>query len=411
MDAQSLHTSRELLDLPGAYEAPTSETEKTIASIWRAVFEIDDIGIDDDFFDLGGDSVKATRITEEINLSLGNAFKAGQLVEHPTIREVAAAIDGEGVEDGAVKLPSHILTVRKGGIHTPLFIVHGLAGFFFPNAEYMGAFRDDQPIYAFQVPGFDGQMEPLGTVEEIAEEYVKAVLAVDPDGPWHLAGMCSGCWITFEMARRLKERGKEPGRVILIDPYIERGRMREQFETNRRVGASGPIALAASALSRTRLAYTRLKSKIGNYRATGLWISSTDPKAFDIPEVRQKILEESRTNRNQPTRDEDGSGKERFQTAALINKHRSDTGVYASEVLRYAFYRYSTDHSIDNHVDIIASEHLKKKLKNPHHPVCQAMPNHNIIIAGRKHDDTVSTTTALNSSIMQDLIDKPIGKV
>jgi len=57
-----------------------------------------------------------------------------------------------------------------------------------------------------------------------------------------------------------------------------------------------------------------------------------------------------------------------------------------------------------------ASEYLKKKLKNPHHPVCRAMPNHEVIVAGRRHDDTVSTTTSLNSSIMQELIDTPINQ-
>jgi len=397
MSAPSHLMARDLLDLPSDYSAPRTNVENLLATIWSDIFEIDTIGIDDDFFDLGGDSVKATRISAEIDKELGIQFKSGQIVERPTIREIA-----EILEDSAKReLPSHMLPLRTGGDRVPLFIVHGAAGFLFPSAKYMSAFHDDQPVYGFQVPGFDGQMEPLERVEDIADQYLEAVLAVEPDGPWHLAGMCSGGWITFEMARKLKAMGKPLGRIIIIDPYIERGRMRDQFEKRRRAYARGPVSIIGSALSRLKLAKFRYTHRRKVFKATGHWISETNDHALDIPEVRDWILAQRRG-----TTTSEG-GTETYANENELAKHKTDGAILASEKLKRAFHRYTTEASIDDHVDIIASEFLSRKLKNPHHPVRLAMPNHNVIVAGKRHLDTVSTSTSLNSEIMQRLMDEP----
>ncbi|MBW8640040.1 alpha/beta fold hydrolase [Hoeflea sp. WL0058] len=406
MEAQTRDTeliARDDLGLENVYTAPETIVEEKLTAFWREIFGIDGIGIDDDFFDLGGDSVKATRLTETIKQELGKSFMAGQIVKNPTIREIAAALEAAG----RTQLPSHVFALQTGGTKAPLFLVHGAAGFFFPHVDYMRAFHDDQPVYAFQVPGYDGQMQPFDTVAEIADCYLEAILQVSPDGPWHLAGMCSGSWIVFEIARRLEESGKRPERIILIDPFIEDGRMRDEYERARRDHSGSLTAQIAYANTRFKSFTRSIRQKFTCWRATGHWIDPIDEKALAIPAIREWLLKERHDFVSADDIDATKS-HEAFEGETLINAYRSDEATLASEKLRRAFYAYSSDNSIASHVDIIASEFLDRRLKNPINPLRRMMPDQTVLVQGATHMDTVSTTTSDNSEIIQRLLDEPI---
>ena len=406
MEAQIMnteHIARDDLGLESAYAPPETVIEEKLAGLWCDIFGIDGIGIDDDFFDLGGDSVKATRLTEAIKQELGKSFMAGQIVKNPTIREIASAL----VAADSTQLPSHVFALQTGGTRAPLFLVHGAAGFFFPHVDYMRAFHNDQPVYAFQVPGYDGRMQPFDTVAEIADCYLEAILQVSPDGPWHLAGMCSGSWIVFEIARRLEEAGKRAERIILIDPFVEDGRMRDDYERARRDHAGTLTAQVAFANARFKSFTRSLRQKFTCWRATGHWIDPIDEKALAIPSVREWLL---KARHDFVAEDELDAAKapEAFEGESLINAYRSDEAILASEKLRRAFHDYSSDRSIAGHVDIIASEFLDRRLKNPINPLRRMMPDQTVIVQGATHMDTVSTTTSDNSEIIQRLLDEPV---
>jgi hypothetical protein len=132
-----------------------------------------------------------------------------------------------------------------------------------------------------------------------------------------------------------------------------------------------------------------------------------DERAMAIPEVRKWVLEQRLRFVGKQTLDVDNL-QETFENESLINSYRSDSGVYASEKLRRAFFKYQPDMPITNRIDIIASEFLNQKLSNPHNPICKFMPNRNVIVAGKYHTDTVSTNTSANSEIIQHLLDEPI---
>jgi len=89
MNANPSRVSRVSLELYSDYVAPTTTTEEKLIAIWSKIFEVDGLGIDDDFFDLGGDSVIATRLTSEITKTFGAKFMVGTIVERPTIRQIA----------------------------------------------------------------------------------------------------------------------------------------------------------------------------------------------------------------------------------------------------------------------------------------------------------------------------------
>jgi amino acid adenylation domain-containing protein len=99
-------------DAPAAFAAPETETEETVAAIWRAVLKLDRVGATDDFFDLGGHSLKATRILTRIASRLGVELPVGVIFDHPTVRGLAGLVD----ERRAARVPDEELLAWLEGL-------------------------------------------------------------------------------------------------------------------------------------------------------------------------------------------------------------------------------------------------------------------------------------------------------
>src|SRR2546421_12443427 len=95
-----------------------SPTEATLAGIWSEVLEQGEIGLDDDFFELGGDSLLAVWLMEEIAERTGTDLPLSLLLEGATIRHLAGALDGRGAQPGMWR------GVKCPGTRCPLFWIH-----------------------------------------------------------------------------------------------------------------------------------------------------------------------------------------------------------------------------------------------------------------------------------------------
>ncbi|MBW8638289.1 hypothetical protein K1W69_13920 [Hoeflea sp. WL0058] len=414
MTAPSPHTKRETLMLDTPYVAPEGERETAIAEIWSAAFGIADLGVEDDFFDLGGDSVIAETITRQIGEMLKINLKAGALVEARTVRDIAELLDNASGNS----LPSHLVPLRSGGGRTPIFIVHGAAGLLFPSAAFMDGFHADQPIYAFQVPGYDGHFEPLDSVEEIATEYLRCMRMVSQDGPWHLAGFCHGSWIAFEMAIQLAEEGRKPLSLTLLDPGVQEGQMLNDYmRFTRRRGKNG----LATAIAELKFGAKSMLDAWRCWRATGHWIAPSDPRCFDIPEVwdylqkrnrerQARALNKAGSNATEQELTErqwmwDREGEGAFDTEKELELQRTDAANEAISRLKRAWYKYGPHTPLQSRVHMVASEFQNEKLKNPAYPIRRLMPDLVITVLGKYHNDTVSTKGPENARIIQRIAD------
>ncbi|MEO4044422.1 alpha/beta fold hydrolase [Hoeflea sp. CAU 1731] len=407
MSAASKDYTREMLipDIP--YTAPENETEKTIVRIWSEAFGIADIGVEDDFFDLGGESAIAVTVARKTSEAFGVTLKAGAFLESRTVRDIAHLL----ADKTRAALPTHIVKLRTGGDRIPIFIVHGAAGILFPNDAFMDGFHDDQPVYAFQVPGYDGNCEPLSTVEDIAAEYLRCMKLASPRGPWHLAGFCHGSWIAFEMARRLADEGQKPLSLTLLDPGVQEGRMHSEFMrevAQRRCGM----------LSGLKLGSKRLADTIRCYSTTGKWIDPSDPAAYDIPEVWDYIQKRNgRKLAKAIARDNVATGEgdikpwmadrsETFENERELEFRRSPQASHAANLLKRAFHKYSSDTPLEMPVHLIASAFQAAKIDEPSYPLRRLMPNLEVTVLGKYHHDTISTRDSGNSSIIQRVADE-----
>ncbi len=197
--------------VPDSCAAPRGATEETIAAIWCDVLERDAVGRDEDFFDLGGDSLSTLKLMFAIEDKLGTELPVTMIFSAPTIARLAAAIDAHTAPEF-----SPLVRIREGQ-GAPLFIVHGVGG---NVMELFGVGRQisgDGPVYAIQARGLDGRQEPNRSIAAMAGDYLAAIRKDFPSGPYHLAGYSSGGLTAFEMACRLAANGEAPASLTLID--------------------------------------------------------------------------------------------------------------------------------------------------------------------------------------------------
>ena len=111
-----------------------------------------------------------------------------------------------------------IIPLQSRGTRAPIYAVPGHIGAPFLFSDLSKHLGDDQPFYALQPPGFDGQSEPMDRVEDIAEYFARQIVEYQPTGPYIIAGYCSGAATAFELAKILGQRGAEIPCMALFGP-------------------------------------------------------------------------------------------------------------------------------------------------------------------------------------------------
>jgi amino acid adenylation domain-containing protein len=193
--------------------APRDRLELQLAQIWQSVINVKPVGVQDNFFGLGGHSLTLVKLLALIKTHLGVDLPVAAAFAAPTIEQLAKVIR----ERGWASPKNCLLEIRPGGSKPPLFLIGG--GHALPS--YLGP---DQPVYGLSFLGmFETEIYPT-SVKEIAASYVHSIRSVQPNGPYYLAGHSSGGNIAFEMAQLLDSQGEKVGLLALLDTYGPRSR-------------------------------------------------------------------------------------------------------------------------------------------------------------------------------------------
>jgi acyl-CoA synthetase (AMP-forming)/AMP-acid ligase II/thioesterase domain-containing protein len=249
--AERIGKTRELPAEEAQDASPTlSVIQGKLLEIWRRVLQNPEIGIQDDFFLVGGDSLSVALMLAEtertLNVSRG-ALGSIQLFDNMTIQRLAKILldSGTGAEPPAVANASRgceILPFRTSGSRIPFFCfaASSLDPFYLRHlAKNLGP---DQPFYVVSPPA-PAQGSGLLTVEDIAARAVSAIRSVRPHGPYLIGGHCYGGVLAFETAQRLLAEGEQLAPLVLLDvpapgyPKIARN-WRRYLAESRRLAAS-----------------------------------------------------------------------------------------------------------------------------------------------------------------------------
>jgi len=211
--AQMAQIRREDFGLAAPFMPAANAMERRLTSIWESVLDIGGLGVEDDYFELGGDSMIAVMLFAEMEDVFGPMPPLSTLLDCPTIRKLARHLEGLGarVPDGVM------LAVQRQGRRLPLFYAHAAFG----NVLYvrrLTAFVVDQPLYAIQARGLQDGEKPHQSFEAMAADYCAVIRRAQPKGPYVLAGHCVGGLIAHAMAQHLRSEGEEVAALIMIDP-------------------------------------------------------------------------------------------------------------------------------------------------------------------------------------------------
>ena len=199
------------------YEAPKTETEIALAAIFLKKVAIEKIGINDNFFELGINSLIAVSIMVQVEKQFGKRLPLSMLLKYPTIKQLALLI----LDDKPDSPYTSLVPIKPGGNKLPVYIIHGI-GLNLLNLYNLVSHLDaEQPVYGLQAIGLDGTMELPGSMEEIAQFYNEEIIKHDPSGPYLIAGYSFGGYIAFEMVRQLQAMGKEVRLLAMFDTNLQ----------------------------------------------------------------------------------------------------------------------------------------------------------------------------------------------
>ncbi len=195
------------------FVTPRTPTESTLAKIWAEVLNLEHVGINDNFFDLGGNSLLAVRLLEQIHKQFERELPLSALFLRPTIESLAISL-----YPGTNSLPSSpLVAIQPAGSNPPFFCVHPIFGAIFPYYELAEHLGKNQPFYGLQPIGIDGQNSPLTRISDMAAHYILALRTVQPKGPYFLGGWSFGGLVAFEMAQQLQSSGDEVALLAVLD--------------------------------------------------------------------------------------------------------------------------------------------------------------------------------------------------
>jgi amino acid adenylation domain-containing protein len=200
-------------DLHVAYVAPRDKLEEQLAQVWQRVLGVKSVGVRDNFFELGGYSLLAVRLFAQIENRFGRNLPLATLFQSSTVEQLAAVLR----ETAPQQAWSSLVAIQPNGSRPPLFCVHAAGAnvlIYRPLARHLGP---DQPVYALQAQGLDGQNKPYVRIEDMAAYYIKEMRVLQPQGPYHLLGASFGGLVIFEMAQQLIAQGKEVALMAMLN--------------------------------------------------------------------------------------------------------------------------------------------------------------------------------------------------
>ncbi|GMT99726.1 hypothetical protein KH5H1_38460 [Corallococcus caeni] len=198
----------------GERVAPRDATERTLVECFQTLFRLDDVGIHDDFFALGGDSLVALRLLAMISERFGKRLALKEMLTAPTVELLARKLGGK---EEARALPPGMALLQQGTRGPPLFFVHAAGGQAVFYRDLARAIDADRTAYAFESRGLEPDGPLHTSVDEMATAYLEGVRALQPTGPYLLVGASFGGAVAYEMARRLTAEGQAVPLCAMLD--------------------------------------------------------------------------------------------------------------------------------------------------------------------------------------------------
>ncbi|MEM7379740.1 MAG: thioesterase domain-containing protein [Bacteroidota bacterium] len=194
---------------------PLNEVEEKLTELWKEVLNLETVGIRENFFDIGGDSLMSIQLIAKAR-DKGIMLSPNQLFDHQTIESLAAFIsDNKGQEEQW----DYLVALRKEGTKAPLFCIHAGGGHVFFYNKLTEHIDSDRPLYAIQPSGLYGDKQLHGSIEEMTSDYIRAMRSLQPVGPYNVMVYCFSAAVGHEMAIQMEQQGLDYN-LIVVDTMV-----------------------------------------------------------------------------------------------------------------------------------------------------------------------------------------------
>ncbi|MGC1309099.1 MAG: amino acid adenylation domain-containing protein [Phormidesmis sp.] len=200
---------------------PRTALEAQLVSIWQAVLNVQSIGINDDFFSLGGHSLLVMRLFNSIETTFGCSLPVTTIFECPTVEKLAVVLSrASAADDEQSAAFKSVVLLRSGTAQPPLFLVHDADGDIGLYVNLARQFPGDRALYGIKPLSEPNIPTVHSHIPTMAAHYLSELRQVQPHGPYLIGGLCAGGVIAFEMALQLQTAGDVALTVLLEAPDV-----------------------------------------------------------------------------------------------------------------------------------------------------------------------------------------------
>jgi amino acid adenylation domain-containing protein len=215
--------------LENAYVAPRDTWEFQMACLWETILGRHPIGVRDDFFALGGHSLLAVTLIAQVQTHFGRSLPLAVLFQEATVEHLARLLREFSTEETGIPAKtamraetwSPLIPIQPHGTQRPFFCVHGADGTVLSYRKLARYLGPEQPFYGLQARGVEDAEVPLTDIPTMAAAYLRAVRALQPEGPYLLGGWSMGGLVAFEMAQQLVAQDQPVALLILFDTWLD----------------------------------------------------------------------------------------------------------------------------------------------------------------------------------------------
>ncbi|MCP5108135.1 MAG: amino acid adenylation domain-containing protein, partial [bacterium] len=243
-DIKALPTP-EAVPAGGAYRAPANESEEKIVQTWAEVLgmEAGTIGVEDDFFALGGNSINVFKVVNRLNRDFEIELPLSSLFLYPTVRQLAENV----MEESLLGKLECVVRLNRSTAGKNIFILHPMHGMAYLYRGLAEALEGRFNVYGIQGRGLAKPGPLPETMADMVSDYIEQIRAVQPEGPYIIGGHCFGDIAAYNLVKQLENMGQVVERQVMFDEpsfipaFVERHHKRRE-----RMGAvSGPLKKVA----------------------------------------------------------------------------------------------------------------------------------------------------------------------
>ncbi|ARG98586.1 amino acid adenylation domain-containing protein [Legionella micdadei] len=196
--------------------------EKELIRLWQVVLEVNQLGIDDNFFDSGGNSLLALKLLTLIHEHFNVQIRIRDIFKYPTVKDQAEYIiklqDNPSKKESKA-IPNPLLCLQSQGMKTPLFLIHPIGGTVFWFSSLAKLLGNARPIYGIQDPSIDLEKPVLNSIEEMASFYLSHIKTIQDQGPYLIGGASFGATVAAEISRQLSQKNETVSAIIVLDGW------------------------------------------------------------------------------------------------------------------------------------------------------------------------------------------------